>query len=87
MVLPGLLSVLFVYHYMQKPVVQVYQQSVMTGTTALYLSHLMGKPTIYLGENKGADKLRGKREADQRLCFRYSDSTIPPLLNSKISSF
>ena len=48
----------------------------------------MGKPTICIGENKGADhQLRGNREADQRLCFRYSYSTIPPLLNSKISSF
>ena len=47
----------------------------------------MGKPTICIGENKGADQLRSNREADQRLCFRYSDSTIPPLLNSKISSF
>ena len=47
----------------------------------------MGKPTICIGENKGADQLRGNREADQRLCFRYSDSTIPPLFNSKISSF
>ena len=46
-----------------------------------------GKTTICIGENKGADQLRGNREADQRLCFRYSDSTIPPLLNSKISSF
>ena len=32
----------------------------------------MGKPTICIGENKGADQLRGNREADQRLCFRYS---------------
>ena len=47
----------------------------------------MGKSTICIGEKKGADQLRGNREADQRLCFRYSDSTIPPLLNSKISSF
>ena len=47
----------------------------------------MGKPTIFIGENKGADQLRGDREADQPLCFRYSDSTIPPLLNSKISIF
>ena len=47
----------------------------------------MGKPTICIGENKGADQLRGNREADQHLCFRYSDSTVPPLLNSKISSF
>ena len=51
------------------------------------LSRLMGKPTICIGENKGADQLRGNREADQRLCFRYSDSTIPPLLKSEISSF
>ena len=28
-------------------------------------------------ENKDADQLRGNREADQRLCFRYIDSTIP----------
>ena len=40
----------------------------------------MGKPTICKGENKDADQLRGNREADQRLCFRYSDSTVPPLL-------
>ena len=53
----------------------------------LHMSHLMGKPTICIGENKDADQLRGNREADQRLCFRYSDSTIPPLLKSEISSF
>ena len=47
----------------------------------------MGKPTICIGENKGADQLRGNREADQRLCFRYSDSTIPLLLKSEISGF
>ena len=52
-----------------------------------YLSRPMGKPTICIGENKDADQLRGNREADQRLCFRYSDSTIPLLLKSKISSF
>ena len=47
----------------------------------------MGKPTICIGENKGADQLSDDREADQRLCFRYSDSTIPPLLNPIISSY
>ena len=45
----------------------------------------MRKPDFCLGENKGADQLRGNREADQRLCFRYSDSTIPLLLKSEIS--
>ena len=47
----------------------------------------MGKPTICIGENKGADQLRGNREADQRLCLRYTDSTIPLLSKSEISSF
>ena len=47
----------------------------------------MGKPTICLGENKGADQLRSNCEADQHLCFRYSDSTVPLLLISEISSF
>ena len=53
----------------------------------ILMSRLMGKPTICIGENKDADQLRGNREADQRLCFRYSDSTVPLLLKSEISSF
>ena len=52
-----------------------------------YMSRIVRKPDFCLGENKGADQLRGNREADQRLCFRYSDSTIPLLLKSEISSF
>ena len=52
-----------------------------------YMSHRMGKPTICIGENKDADQLRGNREADQRLCFRYKDSTTPLLLKSEISRF
>ena len=51
------------------------------------MSLRMGKPTICIGENKGADQLCSNCTADQRLCFRYSDSTIPPLLIPKISSF
>ena len=51
------------------------------------MSHPMGKPTICICENKDADQLRGNSESDQRLCFRYSDSTIPLLLKSEISSF
>ena len=46
----------------------------------------MGKPTICIGENKGADQLRSNCEADQRLCIRYTDSTIPVLSKSKIAS-
>ena len=33
-----------------------------------------------------ADQLHGDREADQRLCFRYMDRTIPLLSKSEISS-
>ena len=46
----------------------------------------MRKPAFFICENKDADQLRGNREADQRLCFRYTDSTIPLLSESKISS-
>ena len=46
----------------------------------------MRKPAFCICENKDADQLRGYREADQRLCFRYTDSTIPLLSKSKISS-
>ena len=45
----------------------------------------MGKPTICIGENKGADQLRGNREADQRLCFRYTYSRIPLLFKLGMS--
>ena len=35
------------------------------------------KPAFCICENKDADQLRGNRKADQRLCFRYTDSAIP----------
>ena len=46
----------------------------------------MRKPVFCICENKDADQLRGNREADQRLCFRYLDSTIPLLPKSEMSS-
>ena len=46
----------------------------------------MRKPAFCICENKDADQLRGNREADQRLCFRYVDSTIPLLPKYEISS-
>ena len=46
----------------------------------------MRKPFFCICENKDADQLCGDREADQRLCFRYTDSTIPLLSKSEISS-
>ena len=50
------------------------------------LSGVMRKPTFCICENKGADQLRGNREADQRLCFRYTGSTITLLSKYEISS-
>ena len=52
----------------------------------VHMSRVMRKPTFCICENKDADQLRGNREADQRLCFRYIDSTIPLLSKSEISS-
>ena len=45
------------------------------------------KQAFCICENKDEDQLRGNREADQRLCFRYIDSTIPLLPIYEISSF
>ena len=47
----------------------------------------MRKPTILICENKDAGQLRVNRKADQRLCFRYTDSTLPLLIKCEISSF
>ena len=41
---------------------------------------------LHMRKNKDADQLRGNHEADQRLCFRYIDSTIPLLSKYEISS-
>ena len=50
------------------------------------MSRVVRKPAFYICENKDEDQLRGNREADQRLCFRYTDSTIPLLPIFEISS-
>ena len=51
-----------------------------------HMSRVMRKPVFGICENKDADQLRGDREADQCLSFRYIASTIPLLPKSKISS-
>ena len=58
------------------------------------MSLVMRKPAFSICENKDADQLCGNRTADlcgnrtadQRLYFRYKDSTIPLLPQSEISS-
>ena len=49
------------------------------------MSHVMRKPAFCICENKDADQLRGNHEADQHLCFRYTDSTISLLPKYEIS--
>ena len=51
------------------------------------MNRCIRKPTICICENKGADQLRSNCRADQCLCFRYTDSTIPFLFSFEISSF
>ena len=46
-----------------------------------------GKPGFCMCENKGADQLCNNCTADQRICLRYTDSTISLLLKPEISSF
>ena len=53
------------------------------------LSEPRGEKTGFLHmrkQRRRSASLRGNREADQRLCFRYSDITIPLLPKSEISS-
>ena len=50
-----------------------------------YMSRVVRKPAFCICKNKDADQLRGNREADQHLCFLYTDSTIPLLPKSEIS--
>ena len=56
----------------------------------LYANHYHqpphGKTNNLHRRNKGADQLPSNCEADQHLCFRNTDSTIPLLSKSKISS-
>ena len=45
------------------------------------------KPVCCICDNKGADKLHSNPAAEQSLCFRYIDSTIPTPFKSKLLSF
>ena len=49
------------------------------GLNCCTLSCVIRKPAFCICENKDADQLRGNCEADQHLCFRYIESTIPLL--------
>ena len=44
----------------------------------------MRKPAFCICENKDADQLRGNREADLRLCFRYRIVQSLSFLNPKL---
>ena len=53
------------------------------------MSTIIRKPAFCICENKGADQLHGHCAADQRLwflAFCYTDSKIPHLPKSEISS-
>ena len=56
-----------------------------TSREHLYMSLVVRKPAFCICENKDAGQLRCNREADQRLCFRYIDSTIPLLSKYEMS--
>ena len=64
----------------------VQPQMMARGLEILDMSRVMRKPYFCTCENKDSDQLRGNREADQRLCFRYTGSIIPLLLKPEISS-
>ena len=51
-----------------------------------HMSLVMRKPAFCICENKDANQLHSYCAADQGLCFHYTDSTIPLLPKSEISS-
>ena len=51
-----------------------------------HMSLVVRKPAFCICENKDTDQLCGDREADQRLCFPYTDSTIPFLPKSEFQA-
>ena len=46
----------------------------------------MRNPAFCIFENKDADQLGSDCTAEQRLCFRYTDSAIPLLTNLKFQA-
>ena len=50
----------------------------------LHMRNIIRKPASSICENKGVDQLHSNHIADQRLCFRYIDSTITLLPKSEI---
>ena len=50
------------------------------------MSLIMKKLAFFIWENNDADQLPSYCAADQRLCFRYTDSTIHLLPKSEIST-
>ena len=66
----GELLKIMIYHFDSTPDFPILLQ---------YMSRVVRKPAFCICENKDVDQLRGNREVDQHLCFRYTDSTIPLL--------
>ena len=79
-----LFSQYFLYQKNVRPVYNYFNLNFVMSKTKM--SRVMRKPAFCIYENKDADQLRGNREANQHLCFRYTDSTIPLLPKSEISS-
>ena len=52
-------------------------------TSSFYMSPVVRKLAFCICENKDADQLCGNHKADQRLCFRYTDTKISLLGNLK----
>ena len=71
------LGLLVIFPYIYSPDIQMLQEK---------LSLVMRKPAFCICENKDGDQLRSNCAADQRLCFRSTDSTIPILPKSEVSS-
>ena len=70
------------FNFQPLKIMLTYPYNEVPPTHHFYMSLVVRKPDFCICEIKDADQLRGNRKADQRLCFRYTDSTIPLLPKS-----
>ena len=87
--------VLVCMSFLPKPPFYLYRSRYNVHKIAYYLPEELIQPiyeprrekTGFLHMRKQRHRSASHREADQRLCFRYIDSTIPPLHKYEILSF
>ena len=80
------LALRIAYYTIQNPYLKLFHMKFIIQAKILFhkdhMSLVMRKPAFCICKNKGANQPHDNRAADQHLCFRYKDRTIPLLPKS-----